>query len=232
MKFNLHGPTSDIEGGCIEAIPGQYDGQPPIERLLVDHRLDSINNDVLALACTLTFGQYMQGNVSFPKPVSPECAQSIEAFMLPSKVNITTIEEEPFSAPEGNGILFISTSPDARFVTPNYWGIPRSSSIQILDSTEYSGSMISVDTLALASNAAVFCKLGTSPYIELPLLAVALLYTERLGCGTLAYDLSGSEENKRRLQQLFLGCKLQFCSNDEANAIIESRRKMQATHER
>ena len=206
----------------FNAVPGQYDAVPPIESLLVDRDLSLITDDVLSLSGFLAFLPYCSGSTTLPRKVSPELAQAMEASMSPAWSQISPVEFEPRAAPVGDGFLFVDSEFTAPAPLPNIWGMPRNMSVSVLDAAEWAGSILSMDSLAVASNAAILSKCAPSSLAFTPYLAVALLYMESYRCGTLVVpdDVLSDDDAWQRVKQLVSACKFSLLRLSEAKGML------------
>lgn len=205
----------------FQATPGEYDGVPPIDRLSFDRGPLIVQDDVLALAGFLAFAPYCSGPVSLPRSVSAELAREMQRFLDPVWVQATPVEFEARRAPQGDGFAYLSTEPGIGAVLPNVWGQPRNVTFRLLDSSEWTGSLMTSDQLHVGSNATVLGKLGPRQYAALPSVGAALLYMESFKCSTLVLpdDMILDARVWERLSSLIHACKYSLLTEREALAL-------------
>lgn len=210
----------------FSASPGDYDGTPPADRLFLDRDMLVVNNDVLALSGFLAFAPFCSGTITLPRSVSPEVVTAIEAYADPTWVHVTTVDVEPRDAPKGDGYAYLSTTLDTRNRLPNEWGMPRNSTISIIDASVWSGYLVSSEMLIVGSNAATLSSFFPSGSGVLPYVGAAILYMESLRCSTLVipddYDVDDVTWN--RLSRLLGACKYALLRESEARALLQARR--------
>lgn len=195
----------------LRAEPEMYDGCPPVPELLLEHDPLMVHDDVLAVAAILVFGEYCSGSVSLPRKVSPEVAFAIEKFLSPVWVQNSPVEYSPRANPTGNGKLVLSK--DIRAMKPrSQWGKDRVSTLVVLDSQDFAGTLVSTHGLVTNSNASTITALRREGRGVLAHLAVALIYSETLFASTivLADDLATevSDDEVKRVAALLASCKM------------------------
>lgn len=211
MRFSL---VQDLPSGqgAVVAEPEEYDGVPPVDRLLFDRRLVSPNADVLALSAFLAFAPYCSGRITFPRAVSPELAEAIEIYCDPVWAQSGPVDLAPRAAPKGDGCALLAVSHVDGASLDNAWGEPRNATIRVLDSSRWSGSLVALDEVFVGSNAHSLAKIWPPTSRTLPLISVALLYMEPLRCNTLIVpdSMVVDEILWSKLAGLMRACKLRL----------------------
>ena len=224
MEIQWHG--RDGSGRfSFSATPSEYDGAPPVERLYLDRDMLLVNNDVLALSGFLAFAPYCSGPLTLPRSISPELVEALEDFAHPTWLHATNVEVEPKEAPKGDGFAFLSASLRTENALPNAWGLPRNSTISVIDASVWSGYLLSSEMVTVASNAKILADFSPPELRVLPYVGAAILYMESLRCSTLvvADSFDVGERAWRKLGRLLGACKYALLREGEARAIIQER---------
>lgn len=224
MEIRWHG--RDGSGRfSFSATPADYDGAPPVERLYLDRDMLLVNNDVLALSGFLAFAPHCSGSLTLPRDTSPELVVALEEFAHPTWLHVANVDVEPKEAPKGGGFAYLSTSLRTENALPNAWGLPRNSTISVIDASVWSGYLVSSEMLTVASNAKVLAGFSPAGMGILPYVSVAILYMESLRCSTLvlpdSLEISGSVWD--RLSRLLGACKYALLRESEARALLQER---------
>lgn len=206
----------------ISAEPENYDAVPAINTLYLDRDMPVINNDSFGIASILMFGAHCAGSVTLPREVSPEAAMAIEKFLFPNSVRISNIQYEPFAIPQGDGFVYLDTKNLREAPLPNLVGEHRFSRVSVLNSTQYTGSLASMDGLEVASNAALLGKISGQPEFFAP-LGVAILFAESFRARSVVLDDELLEDInvRRELSALLSGCKMVLQTVSEVRAFRE-----------
>lgn len=194
----------------LEAVPGVYDGYPPISTFYIECEPLTVHDDVLAVAGVLLFGEYCSGTLELPRKVSPEVARAIQHFCLPSWVSVSPVELEPRRNPLGEGLLFLTE--DIRDMKPrSVWGEPRVSTLVSLSADEFSGSLFSHHGLITNSNARTISTFSAASAVFAQ-VAIALLFAETFSATQieLSDSLASELEPKDlvRLRGILGSCKI------------------------
>lgn len=203
----------------IRAIPGEYDGVPPVSELKIDNQPLFFNNDILAVVGVLLFGEYTSGVYVPPGKVSPEVAEAIQRYLEPQWVGIENVNLNPVANPLGDGTLIVSPSLGMWEKYVSVWGKPKISTVCALPSVEISGAITSVNGIALASNGDLLGKFSKRGDSLLSTIAVGLLYCETYRAQSLMIDPTFvvEESEFRRLYNLISSCKISLQQFDETH---------------
>lgn len=181
----------------------EYDAVPPAESLLLDHAPASMNPEREAIAAYLAFGHWTSGDLQLPHRLGPNTAAAIEHDIRHVAVRPSPVEYYP--KPLELGMRDVRVGFDASYVRND---VP---SIAVLPASEWSGSLRSLASLAVVSNAFVFdtvASTDTSQGIR-SRLAVAVLFAGDLSADTFVVDgehIPGIEREK--LTALLLAVRL------------------------
>lgn len=202
------------------ATPEGYDGIPTVGNIYIDRDMPVVNNDVFGIAATLMFGSFCEGGLTLPREVSPEAATRIEEFLRPANVRVMNVQYDPFANSKGEGFLYVDLQSTSFLPIANKVGEHRVSRVTVLSSTEYSGSLTSMESVAVATNAEIVGKLTSSPDFY-PALGVALLFAESLRARIVVLDdeLLADQKVKSKLRNLLSGCKMVLASVSEARKL-------------
>ncbi|WP_282852882.1 hypothetical protein [Gulosibacter sediminis] len=207
----------------FEAQPGEYDGVPPIGQLLVDRDALFLKNDVINLASFLVFAPFVSGELILPRKVSAELAEAMQDYLAPAWCGIFPLDLNPTEAPQGDGMALLNIPGHETTKLPNQWGMPRNVSLTVLDSAEWSGSILATDEIRVASNAPVFSKFVPQQEALSPYISVALLFMEAFRCNTLVIPDSIEIDDVQwdRLSRLMDTVKFGFLRESEARVLLE-----------
>lgn len=203
----------DETGRCgLQATAGIYDGIVPVPRLLMDRDVVTVNNDVIGVAATLAFGAYCEGPLELPKPVSPEAASAIENYLKPSAVRVVNVNYEPFASPAGTANMYVDHQGTFESPVQNRWGVTRTTTLSILDSTSFVGSLMSLNGVAVSANARLIADLSPGAFSYAPYLSIALLHAETLQAGNIVVspDLFCDDVAVESAKKLLQGCKVRL----------------------
>lgn len=208
----------------FEAEPGEYDGVPPVGQLIVDRSALFLKNDVINLAAFLAFAPFISGELILPRKVSAELAEAMQDYLAPAWCGISPLDLNPTEAPLGDGMALLSIPGHETSKLPNQWGMPRNVSLGVLDSAEWSGSILATDEIRVASNAPVFSKFVPQEEAFCPYISVALLFMEALRCKTLVIpdSIEIDDDQWSSLSRLMDSVKFGFLKESEARRLLIS----------
>lgn len=193
----------------FSATAEDYDGVPRFSSYWLDATPKSRHGDRVALAAFLIYGGYMGGFTQLPQKFSPALES---AFRRASGIETAfgPVEYHATGLPHGTRTLHVSWTgiETAEHIT----SAPSKTAFLHVDrSDKSSGSLRSIDSLRVASNAWVHCRtdLGTLQEI-FPYLAAAVLYADDLEADTIQirgnYDTAS--EDWVTLVHLLGACRL------------------------
>lgn len=159
-------------GFALRAVPGEYDGFPPVDALRIDRAPRGVDLERVALASYLAFGTWTSGDLSLPDGLSPGVAEMIERDAVPVRVRPSPVLYAPRPMPQGERVVeVVFALPAALPSEPTLAVVPST----IAEGVFRSGSLTIVPCNAFALDAAH----GSKPGI-LARLATAVLFAEEV----------------------------------------------------
>ncbi|MGO4230369.1 hypothetical protein AB4Y72_16085 [Arthrobacter sp. YAF34] len=134
------------------AIPEGGDTQPPVDTFYLDYIVENIDQDRVAVAAALVFGQYANDRLMFEKPISAVVARAVEVFLRERLVRVDPVNYVENSSLHGDSILVLDHS-GAHSAPDNQLGRQRHIRVCILPTESNSGGLLTMDSLRVASNA-------------------------------------------------------------------------------
>ncbi|WP_148648360.1 hypothetical protein [Sphingobium cupriresistens] len=150
---------------------GAYDGIPPVPNVHVNARFRALNRDREAVALALVYHGFLSGPLEFVNSCSPSVGARIEAFFLPRRVDVKSLELLAKALPLGTRDLWLGSS--AAYASLN--GLADLQMDFVND--QAFGSSLSVRLLAIASNVGALYRIGTDS-AQLARLGVAIMFAE------------------------------------------------------
>lgn len=202
MKLTWNSSTTGQVGFHVAEL-GEYDAEPPVRALLLDHAPTSINLEREAIAAYLAFGRWTSGDLTLPHKLGPNTAHAIESDMKHVSIRPNPIEYYPKPLELGIRTVRVSFT-DAT--------LPASrSAITVLDSSEWNGSVRGLRSIAVGANAVALDRAASTDFEQIRArLAVAVLFAGDLSADVLdvvgAQGLPSSE--RKRLEALLLAARL------------------------
>lgn len=200
MKITWKGTTSGQVG--FHAELQEYDAVPPVGSLLLDHAPSSVNLEREAMAGYLAFGHWTSGDLQLPHRLGPNTAAAIERDMKHVSVRPSPIEYYPKPLEVGHRAVQVGFTPSNIS--------QQTSSITVLPASEWTGSMRSLQSIVIASNAFALDSAASGSFEAIRArLAVATLFAGDLSADVLHVhhpDLDATEQN--RLRELLLSVRL------------------------
>lgn len=171
----------------LVAIPEKQDTTPVFAELWVDQVVETVPPDRIAVAAALVFHECVAGDFRVADPVSVEVARAIEALDPMARLRVDAVHTRPQTLPADTAVLELGREEVHRSVS-NQRGAQRNFSLSILRSDRYSGGLLSMDGLSVASNAWLHGQRGGDSGLTawMPYLAVAVLLSQDLGAGAIA----------------------------------------------
>lgn len=174
----------------LVAIPGEYDGYPPLAGLILNWiAYSKIPPERLAAAFVLAFHRWSSGELVFPEPILPVEAEAVRRIHLPTEVSVTPVKYAERKIEGGSTTLAINRDGedhvDAEF---KGFDISRVFDLRILRTSETAGASITplTNTVAIPSNAWLFAgEVSDSLEELLPFIAVAVLVSTDLNAGII-----------------------------------------------
>lgn len=199
MKITWKGTNYGQIGFHVEL--DEYDATPPVKALLMDQSPIIRNAEREAIAAYLAFGRWVSGDLHLPHKCGPNTAAAIEQDLVHVQVRPGPIEYYP--KPLEIGIRDVSVRIGGH---PSVSDLP---SIQILRSSEWSGSVRGLQSIAVASNAFALDSFDMRGVLAIRAqLAVAVLFAADLSADTLVLPSSIPLAEKTRLTALLLAARL------------------------
>lgn len=199
MKTSIE--FNEIRRTVISAQPGEYDGQPIINELIVDALPSKINRFRTAVSCCLPFLPYTNGEIETPTSLFPLTANMIRD-LAPLDAHPTNIEWKPSDIPAGSGTLIIRAETNQLNLSSSATiEDPKVAEISLLRSDVYAGSVSTTNSCEMASNAWLLRELESSDRYLLSVIAIGVLFAEDYDARVL--QIKSSERLQRiRLSSL------------------------------
>ncbi|WP_169251280.1 hypothetical protein [Brevibacterium sp. 'Marine'] len=179
----------------------EYDAAPPVSSLLMDRAPVSINPEREAIAGYLAFGRWVSGDLQLPHRLGPNTAAAIENDLDHVQVRPGPIEYYP--KPLEIGLREVELNFDTKFPTV------ADCALTILPASEWSGSLRSLRSMAIASNAFVLDAAASSSSVSIRArLAVAVLFAGDLSADSFVISADIEEREKQKLGNLLLSVRL------------------------
>lgn len=195
MRFRWE-PGSHGRSGVI-AVPEAGDSLPLVDGLWLDHVAEPVHADRFAAAAALLFASRTRSRLKFPEAVSPSVAQAIEALDPLGRRRVDSVLVSAAPSPRGGAILVLGADDPGASVA-NARGRQRRVALNVLRTDRYSGGLLTMDSLSVASNAWLHTDdRGTALQAFLPYVAVGILLADELGIGglELSADLLASDDD-------------------------------------
>lgn len=180
MQFSL--VTREFNGlSGLHATPGDYDGIPPVDSLVLGSAPERTDPNLVAIAGTLAFEAYITDEVSLQDPVLPQVADAITDFFVPHRVRCANVEYRPRRVTEGQGEIHLLE--DGGNVAPEI-RVSKLGSFQLhmVDNFESPRGFSFKDTIYLSSNASVISpRPPTDARRFFPKLGAVVLLAGELG---------------------------------------------------
>lgn len=107
--MHLSWGTEDTQGlGSLRAIPGYYDGTPPVDSLILGTSPERQESNLVAAAGALAFEAYVTDELSLETPVLPLVADAIMTFFSPLRVRCGYVQHHPRRMAEGQGTFTVT----------------------------------------------------------------------------------------------------------------------------
>ena len=172
----------------LAAQPEDYDGFPPLGRILFDREPHRASPDRVALASYLFFGKHASANFETPSWHSPALAQAMARDADPVWLQTKPVELYAMPLPMGRRSVVVSLEDVAS--VPSQVHSTTDFELTFSRSDLSSGSRLSFDSMELSTNAWL-SALDRSADERIRIV---------LGCGVLfAADVDGDELNVSRL---------------------------------
>lgn len=213
MKFEWFSYRSGQEG--IQATPGEYDGTPPIDSLLVDQVTDKpIHDGRFAAAAVLAFGGYISGVVETPdRPVSVGLSEEIGDFLAPFVRHVVPVHFHQKKTPTGYSTLAVARDYDDLEKLKEGF-TERTVNLIVRRSDTFAGSIYNKTALEVSSNAFLIRALAQAQGVQCcyPELAVAVLLADDLGCNKiLVSEELGNKSAQGILREVNLALLVKGC---------------------
>lgn len=170
----------------LVATPEKGDTTPVFAELWVDQVIETVHPDRLAIAAALLFHRSVAGDFRVSDPVSVEVARAIEALDPQGRLRVDAVHTRPQTLPADTTVLELGRE-GLHGTASNQRGVQRTFALSILRTDRYSGGLLSMDGLSVASNAWLHRQSGQEELAGwLPYLAVAVLLSQDLGAGAVA----------------------------------------------
>lgn len=183
MKFqwepNAFGRSS------IAAVPEQGDSAPGISELLIDHVVDTYDDDRFLAASALAFAPYVFTRFYANGAVSTTTAAAIERQHggLQGRVqNVHFMRGAHYTL--GETVMHLDTEPSRR-EQENQLGLRREFNLSVLRSDHYSGGIMSMGGMTVSSNAWLLASSRKGASCWYPYIAVAVLLAEGVTGGAI-----------------------------------------------
>lgn len=203
MKISL---VNELNGrfGIVAEAQG-YDGALWLRELWLDRRPVAMHQDRIAVAATLAFGRKAANELTLESAISPGTAQAIKNFNSNLSLNVSPVDYNQKRFPEGSNALRV-VGDDSSAALANSVEARREMSIRVLRSDRFAGSLMSMESLSISSNAFIFdvnaAEQGEKGFAR---LAVGVLFAEDLGADTIFYEGTAIPETVR---DLLISCGL------------------------
>ncbi|MGP9747370.1 hypothetical protein [Brachybacterium sp. AOP29-B2-41] len=201
MKISWQGTSYAQVGFRVEL--DEYDASPPVRELLLDHAPVFLNPEREAIAAYLAFGFWASGNLQLPHKLGPNTASAIERDLGHVEIRPNPIEYYP--KPLDGGIRGVHV----KFSRSGVLG--HEPTIAILPTSEWVGSMRSLDSILLGSNAFTLDAASSVSFEQIRArLAVAVLLAGDLSADVLHVSVPSEfpGDEKSRLVDLLLATRL------------------------
>lgn len=201
MKLTWKGTYTNQVGFHVEEL-AEYDAEPPVRSMLLDHGPTHKNPEREAIAAYLAFGRWASGDFVLPRKHGPNTARAIENDMKHVPLRPQPIEYYP--KPLDIGIRTIDL-----WFTPDRIGVDNS--ISILPGAQWNGSIRTTLSLAVASNAHILDSSGIQGRRSVRArLAAAVLFADDLSADVLRIhpDAPVDEAEQARLSDLLGAARL------------------------
>lgn len=190
----------------LVAIPEKQDTTPVFAELWIDQVVEAVAPDRIAIAAALLFHECVAGDFRVTDPVSVEVARAIEALDPSARLRVDAVHTRPQTLPADTAVLELGREEAHRSVS-NQRGAQRNFALSVLRSDRYSGGLLSMDGLSIASNAWLHSQRQDESALVtwLPYLAVAVLLAQDLGAGAIslpAGTISDSSDEAGRVRAL------------------------------
>ena len=163
-------------------MPEKGDVRPGVDHLWLDHVVETVRADRLAAAAAMVFAEHTSSRFKFPEAVSPATARAIEALdpLGRRRVDLVLVSEAA-RRPLGGAVLVVGVD-DAAATVRNQRGMQRRVALNVLRTDRYSGGLLTMESLSVASNAWLHVVTEGSPLsAHLPFIAMAILLCDELG---------------------------------------------------
>lgn len=189
----------------LTAIPEKGDTTPVFPELWVDQVVETVSADRLAIAAALLFHECVAGDFRVASPVSLEVARAIEALDRGGRLRVDSVHTRRSTQSVDTAVLELRRE-DLHGAVKNQRGTQRIFSLSVLRSDQFSGGLLSMDGLRVASNAWLHDReKGAELANWVPYLALAVLLSQDLGAGAIVVPsgaLSASSEAGRLIRAL------------------------------
>lgn len=194
-------------GKHLDAVPHEYDAQPPFRNLLLDATPTRLTPDREAMAAYLAFGRWSTGDFIVPRRMSDRVARAIEEDARPLRIRPTPIDYQTFPVARGGKVLNVCTA-------IQHVGLHNEDAqLCVLPSSEWNGCLTSVDQIVLSSNAEMIDRV-TKGSIRAQ-LAVAVLFADDFHANSLRWGTGECDSSELyKLTQLISSCGLQLLLTD------------------
>lgn len=200
MKITWKGTLSGQVG--FHAELQEYDADPPVESLLLDHAPVAMNPEREAIAAYLAFGHWSSGDLQLPHRLGPNTAAAIERDIRHVAVRPGPIEYYP--KPLELGIREVHVGFDASYVRDD------PATIAVLPGSGWTGALRTLRSIAISSNAFALDMAASQDFAAIRArLAVAVLFAADISADTLVLTASDLPETERsRIRELLLAVRL------------------------
>lgn len=192
----IHAQTNNAAQFGLWATLSDYDGTPPAEALLLDHKPTHSNPDRVAVAAYLAFGRWCGGELTLPSKISPATASAIAFDAHPLHTLCQPIEYYPKALPIGQHRITLSLGLPIDDERPTICDLP---------AHRWNGSLRSLSSVAVGSNSFLFRQ---SENDVRPILAVGLLFAEDVSADVLILETAVEPSELTRLRALLSAVRL------------------------
>lgn len=181
----------------LAAVLGDYDGQPPVNELIVDHPPRVENPELIGMACYLAFGRWCGGELQLPVKVGPATADAMRRDAAASGIGLlpAPIEYYPKPLPLGVREARLSRSLD----------IDEKAAIHDVRIDQWAGSLRGHSRLVVPSNSFLIDGVGNEVRAH---LAVALLFADDMQVDSLSVESAASEDDRPNLASLLSAVRI------------------------
>lgn len=163
--------TDSTLGPGITAQPEEYDAIPPLKTLQVGALPRQLSPDREAISIYLAFGHWTSGHLKFPRSLSPETAEAIEADSMPARIRTDLIEYAAREVPTGNRQTLLGFTAGET--------MQHSPTLSVIDNINSREFIQKTSSLTVSSNAFAFDRMDSQEHFSIRArLAVAVLFAE------------------------------------------------------